>query len=96
MKLAALRRSRLAGGMTIWEGIVSIGMTEAKVEHVDMDGALADLTKAIELKPETAQYYEWRGLVKFQKGDAQGAVDDFTKAIAQKPISRRRITIAAT
>lgn len=51
----------------------------------DLDGALDDFTKAIELKPEYAEAYYFRGLAKQAKGDVDGAVADFAKAIELKP-----------
>ncbi len=47
----------------------------------DMEGALHDYTKAIEIDPEFARAYFGRGIVKQLTGNNQGAVDDFTQAI---------------
>jgi tetratricopeptide (TPR) repeat protein len=51
----------------------------------DLDGAIADFTKAIELKPDYAEAYYFRGLAKQAKRDLDGATTDFTKAIELKP-----------
>jgi tetratricopeptide (TPR) repeat protein len=51
----------------------------------DYDGAIADYTKAIELKPDNAVAYYDRGIVKGKKGDYGGAIADYTKAIELKP-----------
>ena len=51
----------------------------------DLDGALADFNKAIELKPDLAAAWNNRGLVKQTKGDRVGALADFSRAIELKP-----------
>ena len=51
----------------------------------DLDGAIADYTKAIELKPDDAGAYNNRGNAKQTKGDLDGAIADYTKAIELKP-----------
>jgi len=51
----------------------------------DLDGALADYTKAIELKPDHAFAYNNRGVVKKAKGDLDGALADETRAIELSP-----------
>jgi tetratricopeptide (TPR) repeat protein len=51
----------------------------------DLDDAIADMTKAIELKPDFVVAYVGRGLVKGHKGDFDGAIADFTKTIELKP-----------
>jgi tetratricopeptide (TPR) repeat protein len=57
----------------------------AKIAKGDLDGAIADYTKAIELKPDDAETYIIRGRVKKAKGDLDGAIADYTKAIELKP-----------
>jgi lipoprotein NlpI len=51
----------------------------------DLDGAIADLTEAIELKPDFADAYYDRGIAKICKGDLDGAIADFTKALDLNP-----------
>jgi tetratricopeptide (TPR) repeat protein len=51
----------------------------------DLDGAIANFTKAIEIKPDYATAYYNRGTTKQTKGDVDGALADFTKAIEIKP-----------
>ena len=51
----------------------------------DLDGALTDLNRAIELNPNLAQIYTIRGKVKEAKGDLIGAAADFNKAVELKP-----------
>lgn len=49
------------------------------------DGAIADLTKAIELNPRDANGYLYRGAVRNAKKDYIAAVTDFSKAIEINP-----------
>ncbi|MGA2543324.1 MAG: tetratricopeptide repeat protein [Verrucomicrobiota bacterium] len=51
----------------------------------DPDAAIAESTKAIELKPDDAMLYINRGNAKKDKGDLGGAIADYTKAIELKP-----------
>ena len=57
----------------------------AKRKKGDLDGAIADFTKAIELKPNYAEAYANRGNAKQAKGDLDGAIADSTNAIELKP-----------
>lgn len=52
----------------------------AKYRRGDLDGALADFTKAIDLKSNDADAYYSRALAKRPKGDHEGALADFRKA----------------
>ena len=51
-----------------------------------IDNAITDYTKAIELKPD-AEYYCLRGIAYGQRGDLDKAVSDYTKSIEIKPIN---------
>ena len=51
----------------------------------DLDGALADFNKAIELKPDYVNAYDARGNVRSKKGDLDGALADYNKAIGLNP-----------
>jgi len=51
----------------------------------DLEGALADCNRAIELKPDFAVAYNNRGMVKQVKGDLDGALEDYNKALNLKP-----------
>ena len=51
----------------------------------DLDGALADFNRAIELKPDEAALYVNRGQVKWGQKDADGALADFNRAVDLKP-----------
>jgi|GEM_PF-1126930 len=57
----------------------------AKAQKRDLDGAIADFSKAIELKPDFAGAYFNRGVAKRDKGDLDGVIVDSTKAIELKP-----------
>ena len=56
-----------------------------KKDKGDMEGAIADHTKAIELKPDFANAYHSRGIAKQAKGDMDGAFADYTSAIELNP-----------
>ena len=51
----------------------------------DLEGAIADCSKAIQLKPDLANAYLVRGLAKRDKHDPDGAIADFTTAIQLQP-----------
>ena len=52
----------------------------AKYKLQDNSGAIADYTKAIELKPDFASAYRNRGYVKYALKDLDGACLDWSKA----------------
>src|ERR1017187_4658452 len=52
-----------------------------KEANGDLDGAIADLTEAIQLKPDNAMAYRSRGLAKRAKNNVDGANADFAKAM---------------
>jgi tetratricopeptide (TPR) repeat protein len=56
-----------------------------KAHKGDWDGAIADYTKATEIKPDYAKAYNNRGLAKNYKGDLDGALADYNKAIELNP-----------
>jgi tetratricopeptide (TPR) repeat protein len=51
----------------------------------DLDGALRNYNKAIELQPDSADAYYYRASVKRAKGDGRGASEDYKQAIRLKP-----------
>jgi tetratricopeptide (TPR) repeat protein len=55
-----------------------------RLKH-DYDGAIADYTRAIELKPDYAGAYARRGNAELMKGDTAAANADFERAIALDP-----------
>jgi tetratricopeptide (TPR) repeat protein len=59
----------------------------AKLKSNDLDGALVDFDKAIELKPTLWQAFHNRSVVKKAKGDLTGSQADSDKALDLKPDS---------
>jgi lipoprotein NlpI len=53
--------------------------------NCDLDGALADCNKAIEVKPDVTAFYVFRGTLRRYKGDLDGAMTDFNNVIALNP-----------
>ena len=51
----------------------------------DWDGAIADYTQAIALKPKFALAYDARGLARQAKGDWDSAIADYDQAIQFNP-----------
>ena len=51
----------------------------------DMDGAIAELTRAIEIDPAFSGALNNRAMIKTRKGDIAGAIDDYGAAIAVDP-----------
>ena len=52
----------------------------------DLDGAIADFTKVIQLHPYDASAYDFRGIAKALKDDFDGAMADYSKAIEVDPL----------
>jgi len=61
------------------------GRAFAKYDKKDLDGAIADCSKAIELDPNYAAAYNNRGNAKKDRGDLDGAIADYDKAIELSP-----------
>jgi len=57
----------------------------AKQMKGNLDGAIADYTKAIELDPYDATAHYNRGIAKRAKGNLEGAIADYSRAIELKP-----------
>ena len=61
----------------------------ARFEKNDLDGAIADFSKVIEMNGKDQEFcYYFRALAHYRKGHADQAIDDLTKAIAIKPDPR--------
>ena len=54
-------------------------------ENGEVERAIEDYTKAIELNPKFAQAYYQRGVAYSKKGEVECAIEDYTQAIALKP-----------
>ena len=52
-----------------------------KYNNKDYEGAISDLTKAIERNSSVSNYFNLRGISKYELKDYQGAIDDYIKAI---------------
>src|SRR6266540_2322708 len=57
----------------------------AKGDKGDIEGAIADCTRAIKLDPRYAPAYITRGLAKKNKGDLNEAITDYTRAVELDP-----------
>jgi len=61
----------------------------ARFEKNDLDGAIADFTRVIEMNGKDQAFcYYFRGMAHYRKGNSNQAIDDLSKAIAIKPDSR--------
>ena len=61
----------------------------SRFEKNDLDGAIADFTKVIEMNGSGQEYcYYFRGMARYRKGSTTEAIDDLTKAITLKPDPR--------
>ncbi|HET6669172.1 MAG TPA: tetratricopeptide repeat protein, partial [Pyrinomonadaceae bacterium] len=61
----------------------------ARFQKNDLDGAIADFTKVIEMNGKDQAFcYYFRGMAHYRKGDSNQAIDDLSKAIALKPDPR--------
>ncbi len=80
---SAVPRTACAGDLPAPEESVErwIGTGSLKLRNGDYDGAIADITHAIELEPGISKHYLMRGDAKKQKRDYAGALDDYTRAI---------------
>ena len=66
-----------------------------KSSQGDLDGALADCNKVIELNPFVAQAYSIRGGVNRARLDLDAALAQYNKAIELKPDLGRRLRVTA-
>jgi tetratricopeptide (TPR) repeat protein len=56
---------------------------EFQNQHLEM--AMADCDKAIEIKPDSTEVYDLRGVLRLEKGDLGGAMTDFNNVMALNP-----------
>ncbi len=80
--------------MTLWNDVIEKGdgvalaygsRGSAKQALNDLDGAMKDYNKAIEINPKSHRAYNHRGVVKSTLKDFEGAILDYSKAIESKP-----------
>ena len=67
----------------------------------DLDGAIADFTRALSLNPVYTRAYTNRGIAYMAKGSFDCAINDFNKALALDPhdataLEKRNLAIAGT
>ena len=86
------REKKGASGEQERESPASAGTVEdffnragAKKAAGDLDGAIADYDRAIQIDPKDAAIYNNRGLAKQAKGDLDAAIVDFNRAIQLNP-----------
>ena len=61
----------------------------ARFQQHDLDGAIADFTKVIEMNGKDLAFcYYFRGMSHYRKGNPNQAIDDLSKAITLKPDPR--------
>jgi Flp pilus assembly protein TadD len=65
------------------------GLTKSRKGN--LDGALADYNRAIELSPTTAGPYINRGILKKKLGDTKGSSADFSRAVQLNPAMEKFI-----
>ena len=73
---------------------LKIGTDE--LEAGDLDAALVQFQRAIELNPNYGAAYFSRGLVRKQQQDYDAAISDFTRSIALKPMAEAYLNRGAT
>jgi tetratricopeptide (TPR) repeat protein len=74
-----------AQGQTPTTAADYVNRGDARQAKSDLDGAIADFSKAIEIEPRYAYAYINRGNARQAKGDLEGAIADYTKAIEIDP-----------
>lgn len=56
-----------------------------EIKNGQLDAALADCDKAVEIRPDNTEVYVLRGALRLEKGDLDGAMADFNNVIALNP-----------
>jgi tetratricopeptide (TPR) repeat protein len=65
------------------ENYINRGMARVNRKEKDLDGAIKDFSKALELDPKNAHAYNGRGLAYQKKNELVAAQNDFNEAIKQ-------------
>jgi len=73
VRLARANRKRI----TLWRAALDFSG--------DLDGAIGEFRRAIELEPQRAELHDDLGTVLVQKSDAQGAAAEFSEALRLQP-----------
>jgi tetratricopeptide (TPR) repeat protein len=96
MDPSPLNAAPLTGGLGNAETAACYGLRAlASGETGHFDQAIADLTEAIRLDPDRAEFYVHRGQIWFQTGRPDDAVSDFTEAIRRDPTSAMTYALRA-
>lgn len=67
------------------QAYVGRALVRMNVKNKDRDGAMADLNRALGLKPDHAEAFCHRGVVRYEKGDHEGARADWGRALQLQP-----------
>jgi len=80
--VAQIGNSDLAAGEKAEDFLIQ---GEEKYRKGDRQGAIEDLSKAIQLNPNYAEAYYNRGILRYVSGDKQGAIADFNEVLRINP-----------
>ncbi|MEG4350916.1 tetratricopeptide repeat protein [Microcoleus sp. LAD1_D3] len=80
--IAKIGNSDLAAGEKAEDFLIQ---GEEKYRKGDRQGAIEDLSKAIQLNPNYAEAYYNRGILRYVSGDNQGAIADFNEVLRINP-----------
>ncbi len=78
-ELDANNAAAYAGPVEVYLAVLDVG---SSLDNYDLDKALTDASRAIELAPDNSTVFVDRGRVRRYRGEQNEAIDDFTKAIA--------------
>jgi tetratricopeptide (TPR) repeat protein len=53
----------------------------------DVEGAIADYTRVVQINPKQDVAYNNRGILRYQLGNKEGAIADFNRALTTNPVS---------
>ncbi len=84
-KLIELETSEIKNNSKNSEHLINRGLLKEKFDPLD---AVNDFTKAIEIDPENANIYFFRGIVRSKLRDTQSAIDDLKRSIEIDPLNQ--------